>query len=429
MKFTELPRIDSTLCSQEDFEDAVRVLEECYSPAVNGLIHPYFAPGGDYGRQWWSLDYALALEGAKWLDFSLGKAMIENFSQIQGADGWVPLWGAGEVANFPNTRREPVASLPKYFESAFKIALMSGDADVRRQTLELFEKSIEWWMKNRQDPQTDLITAVFEETFIPNAVSGSFVYAPPDTNIEVAIGCRNAARLAELDNQAEKALHYRKKEQEILKAVDEFLWNDEKGAYLPFILPERRHEPCLMASAFLGFHLQNTARGERLGELLHDSRRFNWNTHPLTTVAIDDERFAICRGKYTGNPCWSGSIWALTNVSVIDALTAGGKMEDAAELAAKTVQSFRGNYAEFLTPDTGSGEGVIRYAWTASLFIRIIIENLFGISYTWESGVTANPNFPERYAAQPASLDGLTLPDGKRIRIDCLNNHAEIRCL
>ena len=303
---------------------------------------------------------------------------------------------------------------------------MSGSTKIRRQTLTVFEKSIRWWLQNRQDPQTGLITAVFEETFIPNIISGSLVYAPPDTNIEVAIGCKNAAELAELDGQPEKAFHYRKLAQSIFNAVRKFLWNDEKGAYLPFILPEHRHEPCLMASAFLGFRLRDTARSKRLSRLLHDPERFNWNTFPLTTIARDDERFTICRGRYTGNPCWSGSVWALTNASVIDALTAGGELEDAAELAVRTIRAFRGNYAEFLTPDTGSGEGVLRYAWTASLFIRIIIENLFGLSYTRESGVTAKPNFPKRWAARPAVLEGLTLPDGKRIRICCLNNHAEI---
>ena len=105
MKFITLPQIDSILCSQQEFNDAARTLEECYHPPANGLPNPYFAPGGDYGEQWWSLDYALALEGVKWLDFSLGTAMIENFSKMQDDDGRIPLWGAGKVLNYPNTRR------------------------------------------------------------------------------------------------------------------------------------------------------------------------------------------------------------------------------------------------------------------------------------------------------------------------------------
>ncbi len=56
-------------------------------------------------------------------------------------------------------------------------------------------------------------------------------------------------------------------------------------------------------------------------------------------------------------------------------------MKLAAELALKTLCSFKSNCAEFINPFDGSGQGVEKYAWTASQFIELIVEVIFGVSY------------------------------------------------
>ena len=53
----------------------------------------------------------------------------------------------------------------------------------------------------------------------------------------------------------------------------------------------------------------------------------------------------------------------------------------AAELAYKTVLAFHQNCAEFVNPFDGSGHGVLKYAWSASQYLELIVEELFGISY------------------------------------------------
>lgn len=60
----------------------------------------------------------------------------------------------------------------------------------------MLKKYIDWWFDNRYDENTGLMTAVFEETFIPY-LGCAGEYAPVDTNTEVYVGCYYTGLLAE----------------------------------------------------------------------------------------------------------------------------------------------------------------------------------------------------------------------------------------
>ena len=58
----------------EGLQNALEVLEQCkVETPCWGFTHPFFAPGGQYGVQWWHLDGAVALDGYKWIDQKTGK--------------------------------------------------------------------------------------------------------------------------------------------------------------------------------------------------------------------------------------------------------------------------------------------------------------------------------------------------------------------
>lgn len=50
---------------------------------------------------------------------------------------------------------------------------------------------------------------------------------------------------------------------------------------------------------------------------------------------------------------------------------------------------------------------MLRYAWTASQFIRILFEDLFGLSYAPEKGLVCHPA-----PGFSGTLRNLRLPDG-----------------
>lgn len=101
----------------------------------------------------------------------------------------------------------------------------------------------------------------------------------------------------------------------------------------------------------------------------------------MTSVSKTDKCFTTTKGEYQGNASWSGNVWTLINEMVVRGLIDCGENELAAELALKTLVAFKSNCAEFINPFDGSGHGVEKYAWTASQFIELIVEVIFGVSY------------------------------------------------
>ncbi len=419
MKLTGAP-----FCSGESFAQAFDVLQEARvdKPAF-GFDRPFYAPGGYYGACWWSLDYALACEGVKWIRFDEALNLIHNLRRTQCTDGRVKLYGADRFEHIPSVC-EPVASLPKYFETCFSVARMSGDLAVCREAAALFEDSLTWWRRNRLDERTGLFSAVFEETFIPNTVPGSGVYAPVDTNLQLAAGMEHTADLLDLIAAHDpspvslefvsRAEDYRKAAQALRENVQERLWDDRIGAYFPLVLTQNRLYPALMGSTFMGISLPGEARRDRLEALLLDDTRFGWDGTPINSVARTDPLFTAVLGNYNGNPSWSGSVWTLINEQAVRALRAAGRSETACQLAIKTVEAFAGNYAEFLHPFTRSGEGVRRYAWSAAQCIRLVVEEIFGLRYDGFTGsLSAEPLFCPELRGIAMCLEGLPLPDGR----------------
>ena len=419
-----MPEITLPFCTASEFENAVKTVEMCkVERPVWGFVHPFFAPGGAYGECWWSLDAALAVDGYKWIDYTCEEDIVNNLLENMEPDGRVKLYGIDEFGHIPSVK-EPIGSIPRFYDTCFSAAKRRNDKAFSQKVYTLLSENLEWWFDKRQDAETGLISAVFEETFRPNIESASMEYFPIDTNMQIVSGCFNAASLAEMLKIPEKGEYFREKGKRILSAVNEYLWNEKKGAYYPYLKSKNVHYDVLMASAFNGMLFGNAGkeRAKILVDKLLDNDFFGWDEHTVTSVARNDREFTAVVGEYIGNPCWSGSVWTYFNKIIIKGLKDSGYSELASELAYKTVVEFADNYTEFHHPFDGSGHGVANYAWTASQFIQIIIEDIFGIDYDAVSGIiTVKPNIPTRFCAEKCSVKGLVLPDGCTLDVTVLN--------
>ncbi len=406
------------ILKDNDLNYAVECLEVCKQDNAKeyGFNYPYFTPGGAYGKQWWQLDSSLALCGYKWIDRKFAETSIWNFIESQKDDGRICLWGADELpkfvagGNFPK-QHEGVSSLPKIFDVVYHILQGSTDKELKEAAYNMLKKYIDWWFSSRIDESTGLITAVFEETFIPY-LGCSGEYAAVDTNVEVYVGCHYTQMLAEeLDKKSDADILKARKEQ-LKESINRYLWNDEKGAYYPYDVIEKKTVDCLMASTFYPFRL-GIATGiqrDKLIELLKNHEHFNWDTIPLTSVSKMDKQFTITEGNYQGNASWSGNVWTLINEMVVRGLLDSGENELAAELALKTLRSFKSNCAEFINPFDGSGQGVEKYAWTASQFIELIVEVIFGVSYNAaKKEIAISPKLPQELISCSLALKDLKI--------------------
>ena len=422
--------------SQEEFEYAFACLEACkQSDAADfGFNYPYFTPGGEYGKQWWQLDSSLALSGYKWVNRSFAETALLNFIEAQKEDGRICLWGNDilpkQVAGngFPK-QREGVSSLPKIFDVAFHILQGTTDEQLATRTYDMLKKYLDWWYRDRFDSKTGLITAVFEETFIPH-LGCAMEYAAVDTNVEVYVGLIYTAALAERLKKPEDAEALKGKAESLKLAINKMLWNESKGAYYPYDLIDGKHIDCLMASTFcpLRMHIADEEQKDKLIALLKNDDHFNWNTIPLTSVSKKDPLFQITTGIYQGNASWSGNVWTLVNEMVIRGLLDCNEKELAAELALKTIYTFNNNCSEFVNPFDGSGHGVLEYAWTASQYLELLIEVIFGIQVNGDKKeVYIAPNFTEALKRQNFSLTGIMVFDGVYLDVFIENGKARYR--
>ena len=273
----------------------------------------------------------------------------------------------------------------------------------------MLKKYINWWYKARFDNKTGLLTSVFEETFIPY-LGSAMEYAAVDTNVEIYVGLIYTAKIADRLNMEIDAAELRVKAEKLKLAINTYLWNEEKGAYYPYDIRIGKQIDCLMASTFypLRMKIASAEQKNKLITLLTNDEHFNWNTIPLTSVSKKDPLFQTTIGYYQGNASWSGNVWTLINEMVVRGLMDSDEKALAAELALKTVYAFNNNYTEFINPFDGSGHGVLKYAWTASQYLELLIEVIFGIrSNITKEEICISPNLTDELKKQRLSIKGV----------------------
>jgi hypothetical protein len=420
-----VPQVSLPGIAQPEFRDAFTVLDECLyvTAPIMGFPVPVMGPGGVYGENWWQLDSSLVLEGAKWANQAFAESVIRGFSEVQdqNPDGRIDLWGGAPQRGQPGD----VSSIPRYFEVAYVVAQRTDDADFRQMAYASMRDYLDWWLSSaKQDEETGLIISVAEETFAEPLLSPSGIMAAVDTNVAVALGCRNVSRLAQQLGHEEDAKKYAGAFDALANAINTHMWDEEAGYYCNYNLHEGTRRVRLLSSAMdpLRLGIVPPERQERLLELLLDPTYFNWGHRPVTSIARTEPDYVEAEGPYDGR-AWFGDIWTMRNMPIIDGLATIGRHDLAAELAWSTVQTFNANYTEYVVPTTGSGEGVQRYGWSASQYIQSVVEYLFGVDYDEAQGrLRIFPRVAEELRGQAIALKQLILPTDPVTRLNVTVN-------
>jgi hypothetical protein len=335
--------------------------------------------------------------------------------QDQNPDGRIDLWGASPVRGQP----AGVSSIPRYFEAAYDVARRSDDAELRASIVASMGDYLGYWLSPlKRDPESGLVTAVFEETF--GAVSmAPGALAPVDLNVAVALGCEYVAALHGAAGQPSLAKVYAAHFRALKSAINLHCWNERDGVYYNYNVGENAQTGRLIVSAFdpLRSGIAPAERVERLLDKLTDPALFNWGGHGLTSLAKTEPDYVEAVGPYDGR-AWLGDVWTMRNLPVIAGLRDAGRHGLAAELAWSTVKTFHGTYTEYVHPTTGSGEGVQRYGWSASQYIQCVVEHLLGVDYDAIHGrLRLFPHIPEELYGETLKLEGLRLPPDGAARL------------
>lgn len=422
-----MPQINLPGISQKDFHDAFNVLDECLitNVPVFGFDYPVMGPGGAYGENWWQLDSSLAIAGAKWANQEFAENVIRGFKSVQdqNPDGLIDLYGGSAIRG----QIGDTSSLPRFFEMAYDIARRTGDKGLREEIYLTMKKYLNWWLSPvKRDATTGLITAVFEETFSgthqtpQNYVENPQTLAPMDLNVAVALGCDRASALASHFGKKEEAVRYKAGFEQLRQSINRYLWDETKGAYYNYDVRTDKHHARLICTTLdpLRLGIAPSNRVHALIPKLLDPGLFNWGKLPLTSIAKTDPDYTEGKGPYNGSQ-WLGDVWAMRNAFIVAALEDVGRHDLAAELAWATINALNGNYTEYIVPSTGKGDGVKRYAWSASLYITCVIEHIFGVDYDRiRRCLRIVPRVPEELFDKELSLVHLVIPTGGDTRLD-----------
>lgn len=413
-----VPRVGLPGISQDQFADAFKVLDECLitNVPVFGFNYPVMGPGGAYGECWWQLDSSLAVAGAKWANQKYAEDVMRGFRGVQeiNPDGRIDLYGASAIRG----QIGDVSSLPRFFEVAYDVARRTASGALRDEIYLTMKRYLGWWLSPvKRDPATGLITATGEETISGAVMSMSpeqmpQTDAPIDLNVAVALGCYNAGRLAAALGKVAEAREFNQKFKDIAESINTYLWHENGGIYCNYNVREKKQSTRLICTTFDPLRLQIAppSRVVRLLPKLLDPALFNWGSVPVTSIARTEPDYVEEKGSYNGRQ-WYGDVWAMRNLAIVAGLEDVGRHDLAAELAWSTIKGFNANYAEYLVPSTGLGDGVKRYAWSASLYIQAIVEHLFGVDYDRLAGrLRILPRVPKQLVRKEISLNNLILP-------------------
>ena len=439
-----VPQITFPGITQSDFQHAFNVLQECVVTRlpVYGFNYPFMYPGGLYDKWWytvdsihilgvnlpskpyfekfwWEIDGSLTLSGAKWANETFAENVMRDFIAVQRPDGRIPLFALDSLS-----LTSKVSALPTLFEVGYSIARRTNDTALVDSIFHCLKKYLDWWLSYsvRRDRATGLVTGLFEES-LPSNEGQAFTRAPVDLNTEIVMGCRNVARLAKQLGDIQDYRKYSGLESEIKRSMNKYMWAD--SAYYAYNVRKSRIDKTLLCNAFYPLE-DNIASGDRITKLLRlltNNRYFNWDQNPVTTAAKTDPAFNETGGVYNGSQ-WMGDIWSMKNVAIIQGLEDVGRYDLAAYLSYKTVMLFNNNCTEFIVPSTGLGQGQLDYGWSASQYIQVIIERIFGVDYdNFDKTITLMPRLAQPLIGHELSLDSLRLPDGDRLNLDISSTH------
>jgi len=408
--------------TQEQFEDAFAVLEECKATPCWGFVHPFMGPGGQYGNCWWERDSSLTLNGYCWLDQKFAENALENFTLVQKENGRIPLWGPDRVGELD----EQLSAIPVIFDVARRICRRTNNKEYIRKIYNMLKAYIGWWISpTKCDARTGLVCGIMEETD-PSDYGEQLTYAEVDLNVQVCVGADVIAEMAEYLGEDEEAVYYHELFHKLRDTINKWLYDEETGGYYTLQVKEDHLKVERPYNFMFDTFKRKIVPEERIPKLLailKDNSKYGYdNRYGITTAPYDSPEFCETTGDYKGWTSWSGNIWTLRNEIIAKGLHESGLNKEAAHIAYQTVMTFNGNYAEFINPSTGAGQGVLRYGWSASEYIELIVEEIFGIDYcAWNDTLTVSPNIPEELYGETISISNVLLGNGKyvHVTVDC----------
>lgn len=359
-----------------------------YREAGGSLPYPFLAPGSNqYLDMLWDWDSWLSNVALRQILLEKGKekdldealkyeqGCVLNALSYGGMDGWIPIWierDAPSREEMLSTRNPWKSNMHKPClaqHAAFIVQNRKGDAEWLREDFYYLQAFVNKYLNYHQHLATGLMYWETDEAIGVDNDPSTF-YRPDASSGSIFLNCLMYKELQAMDYLAqclslnEIASFYNKEAQELLENIREHCWDPRDGFYYSVDLNLRpvekpdidsmeagklylhtgqpRSYHCLIQrfSVWSGFMaLWSGAASKEQAALMverhfHDSTSFNSASGIRSLSPL--EKMYDTRGS--GNPSsWLGPVWINVNYLVFRGLVNYGYVDEARELAEKTI--------------------------------------------------------------------------------------------
>ncbi|MBQ9168239.1 MAG: hypothetical protein IJX67_07530 [Oscillospiraceae bacterium] len=359
------------------------------------LKYPFVVPGSQsYSDSLWDWDSWLANIAIRQIMedngdsnqdfFEYEKGCILNFLEHTTAEGKMPIFITPKTM-LPEMDDRSESNIHKPCiaqHAAFIIGENGGECGWIRPYFSKLERYIDYYMNHMRHKETGLF---FWQNDMAVGVDNdpSIFYRPDKSSASIYLNCMMYKELMAMAYLCKllgiHADKYQSEAEQLKSAVQEHLWDERNGFYYSADLNLKpidknqwlhsgmpRHWHCLIQridgwSGFMAMWagIATKEQAERMvKENLLKPELFN-GQYGIRTLAKTEKMY--CNVK-SGNPsCWLGPVWGISNYMCYRGLMNYGFLEEAKELAQKTIKLFGqdlekcGEFHEYYHPDTGEG--------------------------------------------------------------------------
>lgn len=216
--------------------------------------------------------------------------------------------------------------------------------------------------KNRRLDFANLLRGNFDYLKIRDR--NGFNVVDPLMNAVLADGLRTTARLLADSNLAGKAIEIDVQAQVVEDAINEQLWDEERGYYVYLSDKERKRLTDLTAGSLMPLICASTHR-DRVDRIVKEhlcNEEEFWTTLPVPSLARNHPDYDAVGER----SIWRGPVCMNLNWFFVRGLRAQGFGEVADEIAQRSRKATHKDFREFYSPETGEGMRGTEFGWATA---------------------------------------------------------------
>lgn len=363
--------------------------QDCFREPDGLLKHRFIVPGSCYGNELWDWDcwltnLALRQIAEPQMIESYEKGCVLNFLDHTDSEGRIPIFitprKTALTAFGPGERN---IHKPCLAQHALFISEQSDGCEWLRDQYECIERYLGWY--DRFCLHESGLYVWLDDFAIGVDNDPCTFYRPAKSSGSIYLNClmymelKATAKLGKMLGFTERSALYEQKADKLRTAIQEHCWDERDGFFynvdtnlLPVDPAQNLHSGCPRHWSTLLQRIEvwacfmpmwagiaTSSQAERMVKEHYRNEKTFHAPYGVRSLSKMEKMYAIVK---SGNPsCWLGPIWGISNYLVFDGLQKYGYVEDARELAEKTILLFGrdleecGQMHEYYDPESGKG--------------------------------------------------------------------------